>query len=185
MRRVMPVMAGLIAMRSLMQISVTVFLPVYLTNEGTSLWLAGAALSMVEGAGVVGALGGGWLSDRLGRRSVLAFGHVAAPAALLLFLLADGWVRIAMLPLIGVTLLTATPVMMAIVQEEFPRTRALANGTFLSLNYAIRSVAAVVFGIFGDAFGLRTAMLVAAATMVAGLPLVALLPGRHPADDAD
>ena len=46
---------------------------------------------------------------------------------------------------------------MALVQEQFPDSRALANGVYLSINFAIRSIAAVVYGAAGDAFGLSTA----------------------------
>ena len=176
MRGLMLLLGSMVILRSLMMMSVTTFLPVFLTEEGTNLWLAGAALSIVEGAGVLGAFAGGWISDRVGRRAVLAFGHLAAPLALLAFLAADGWVRIALLPVIGVTMLAIPPVLMAIVQEQFPDTRALANGTFLSMNFAIRSVAAIAFGAFGDAFGLSTAMLIAAFAMFGGLPLILLLP---------
>jgi FSR family fosmidomycin resistance protein-like MFS transporter len=176
MRRLMAILSALMAVRSLMMTATAIFLPVYLTEQGSSLWLAGAALSIVEGAGFAGALAGGWLSDRIGRRAVLFASHVAAPAALFLFLAADGWLRIAVLPLIGVTLLTVTPVLMAMVQEQFPESRALANGLFLSLNFAIRSTAAIVFGAFGDAFGLTTAMAVGGFAMFGGLPLIWLLP---------
>jgi FSR family fosmidomycin resistance protein-like MFS transporter len=179
MRRLMSVLAGLMMARSLMMMAVTIFLPLYLTDEGTSLWLAGAALAIVEGAGVVGALGGGWLSDRLGRRTVVVVSHLTAPALLFWFLVADGWLRILILPLIGLTLLSVTPVLMAIVQEEHPDSRALANGTYLSIAFAIRSIAAIVFGAFGDSFGFTTAMVVGAAAMLAGIPLIRLLPGRR------
>jgi FSR family fosmidomycin resistance protein-like MFS transporter len=64
---------------------------------------------------------------------------------------------------------------MALVQERFPETRALANGVYLSLNFAIRSLAAISFGAVGDAFGLSTAMLVAAFATFGGLPLIWLL----------
>ena len=131
MRRFMLVIAGLTTMRSMMMLSVTVFLPLYLTETGSSIWLAGAALSIVEAAGVAGAFGGGWISDHIGRKAVLVFGHFIAPIALLLFLAADGWVRIAMLPVIGVSLLAVPPVVMALVQEQAPRSRALANGFYL------------------------------------------------------
>ncbi|HSR44370.1 MAG TPA: MFS transporter [Acidimicrobiia bacterium] len=176
MRGVMGLLAALVAVRSMMMMAVTIFLPVFLTDEGTNLWLAGAALSIVEGAGVAGAFAGGWMSDRLGRRTILLFGHLAAPAALLLFLVAEGWVRIALLPIIGFTLLAIPPVLMALVQEQFPDSRALANGVFLSVNFAIRSVAAVVYGAVGDAFGLSTAMVVAAIAVFGGVPLIWLLP---------
>ena len=175
MRGFMALLAGLIAVRSMMMMSITIFLPIFLTDEGSSIWLAGAALSIVEAAGIAGALAGGWLSDHVGRRAVLIFGHVAAPSALLLFVATDGWVRIALLPVIGFTLLAIPPVLMALVQERFPETRALANGVFLSINFAIRSLAAVSFGAAGDAFGLSTAMVVAAFATFGGLPLIWVL----------
>lgn len=176
MRGVMGLLASLIAVRSLMMMSVTIFLPVFLTEEGTNLWLAGAALSIVEGAGVAGAFAGGWMSDRFGRKAILTFGHVAAPTALLVFLAVEGWMRIALLPVIGFTLLSIPPVLMAVVQEQFPETRALANGVFLSANFAIRSVAAIAYGAVGDAFGLSTAMVIAAVAAFGGVPLIWLLP---------
>jgi FSR family fosmidomycin resistance protein-like MFS transporter len=175
MRTVMVLLAALVALRSMMMMAATVFLPVFLTGEGTNPWLAGAALSIVEAAGVVGAFSGGWISDRIGRKAVLVFGHVAAPAFLLLFLEASGWLRIALLPLIGVTLLTIPPVLLAFVQESFPATRALANGVFLSLNFAIRSLAAVGYGAVGDAVGLNGAIVIAAVAMLGGLPVIWLL----------
>ncbi|MCP4309615.1 MAG: MFS transporter, partial [bacterium] len=86
MRGIMLVLAGLVAVRSMMMMAVTIFLPLFLTEEGSSIWLAGAALSIVEAAGIAGAFTGGWISDHVGRRTVLIFGHLTAPIALLLFL---------------------------------------------------------------------------------------------------
>jgi FSR family fosmidomycin resistance protein-like MFS transporter len=175
MRGMMTILAGLIAVRSLMMMSITIFLPIFLTEEGSNIWLAGAALSIVEAAGIAGALAGGWVSDHIGRRAVLVFGHVAAPTALLLFLAADGWVRIALLPMIGLTMLSIPPVILALVQEQFPETRALANGVYLSISFAIRSIAAVSFGAVGDALGLGAAMTIAALAAFGGLPLIWIL----------
>lgn len=175
MRRFMLVLAALTGMRSMMMLAATVFLPLYLTESGSSIWLAGAALSIVEAAGVAGAFAGGWISDHIGRRAVLIFGHITAPAALLLFLVADGWVRIAALPLIGLSLLAVPPVIMALVQEQAPKSRALANGLYLSMSMGIRSIAAVGYGAFADRFGLETAMVMGAIAMIGGLPLIWLL----------
>lgn len=125
---------------------------------------------------MVGAFAGGWMSDRFGRKAILVFAHIAAPTTLLAFLAAEGSMRIALLPVIGLTLLSIPPVLMALVQEQFPDTRALANGVFLSANFAIRSVAAIAYGAVGDAFGLSTAMTIAAIATFGGLPLIWLLP---------
>jgi hypothetical protein len=64
---------------------------------------------------------------------------------------------------------------MALVQEQAPRSRALANGFYLSSTMVIRSIAAVGYGAFADRFGLETAMITAAITMFGGLPLAWLL----------
>lgn len=178
MRHLMTILAGMMILRSLMMTATSLFLVVYLINEGSSEWVAGAALSIFEGAGVAGALGGGWVSDHIGRRAVVYASHIASPLALFLFLATDGWVRIAVLPLIGVTLLSVTPVFMAMVQEEFPESRALANGMYLSVHYAIRTVATIGFGALGDAFGLTTAMVIAGLAMLGAIPLIWLLPQR-------
>jgi FSR family fosmidomycin resistance protein-like MFS transporter len=175
MRGLMVLLAGMIVVRSLMMMSVTTFLPLYLTDTGRSHWLSGAALSIVEAAGIAGAMAGGWVSDHIGRRAVLIFGFSTAPVALLLFLAADGVTQLALLPVIGVTLLSVPPVLMALVQEQVPESRALANGVYLSLSFAIRSVAAIAFGAVGDAFGLSTAMTIGALAMFLGLPLIWLL----------
>lgn len=172
MRSLMLPLGALVSLRSMMVMATTLFLPLYLTQGGASLWLAGAALSIVEAAGIAGAFAGGWISDHVGRRAVMILGQIAAPVALLAFLAADGWVQVAILPIIGFSLLAVPPVMMALVQEQFPESRALANGVFLSMNFAIRSVAAIAYGFFGDAFGLSTSMYIAAAAMFAGLPLI-------------
>jgi FSR family fosmidomycin resistance protein-like MFS transporter len=172
MRATMLLLGALVAVRSMMMMATTLFLPLYLTEEGASLWLAGAALTIVEAAGIAGAFAGGWISDHVGRRVVMVLGQIVAPIALVAFLAADGWVRVAILPIIGFSLLSVPPVLMALVQERFPESRALANGLYLSMNFAIRSIAAIVYGVFGDAFGLSTSMYIAAAAMFVGLPLI-------------
>jgi FSR family fosmidomycin resistance protein-like MFS transporter len=172
MRRTMLLLGALVSLRSMMVMATTIFLPLYLTEQGASLWVAGAALSIVEAAGIAGALAGGWISDHVGRRAVMILGQIVAPLALIAFLAADGWVRVAILPIIGLSLLAVPPVVMALVQERFPDSRALANGVFLSMNFVIRSIAAIAYGAFGDAFGLSTSMYIAAAAMFVGLPLI-------------
>jgi FSR family fosmidomycin resistance protein-like MFS transporter len=175
MRRTMLLLGALVSLRSMMVMATTIFLPLYLTEQGANLWVAGAALSIVEAAGIAGAFTGGWMSDHVGRRAVMVLGQIVAPLALIAFLAADGWVRVAILPVIGFSLLAVPPVLMALVQEKFPETRALANGVYLSMNFVIRSIAAIAYGVFGDAFGLSTSMYIAAAAMFLGLPLIWLI----------
>jgi MFS transporter, FSR family, fosmidomycin resistance protein len=75
-------LSGVVISRSFMMAAATIYLPLFLREEGSSLWLAGASLSILEAAGVVGALLGGSASDVLGRRRVLAASILAAPPLL-------------------------------------------------------------------------------------------------------
>lgn len=169
-------LVAIIAARSLLAMSLATFLPTFLTEEGAELWFAGVSLSLMEAAGVIGALMGGSISDRLGRRRVLVVMSLAAPLMALLFLNLEGWARIPTLLFLGLTLLSTIPVLMALVQERTPGGRALANGIFQALNFVITSLAVVLVGTVADRFGLRTAYLASALVMLAGLPFVFLLP---------
>jgi len=185
MRFLMVPLAGVLAAQALLTAAVTVYLPVFMTEQGASLWIAGASLTIVEAAGVAGALSGGALSDRLGRRPVLVIAMVVSPLAMGLLLLLDGWVMFPVLLVLGFSALATTPVVMAMVQERFPEFRALANGIYMAVSFTIAIVGTVVLGALGDWAGLRTAYAVAAVGMLLGVPLLRLLPhegGRREED---
>jgi FSR family fosmidomycin resistance protein-like MFS transporter len=168
--------ATVVTARALLFAAITTFLPTFLTEEGSSLWLAGASLSVMQAAGVAGALAGGVVSDRFGRRRVVLLMTLAAPLAVLAFLNVGGWLHFPLLLLIGLTLLSTGPVMMALVQERARENRALANGIFMALNFITMSLAVVLVGALGDRFGLRAAIYTSALVMLAGLPFVFWLP---------
>jgi FSR family fosmidomycin resistance protein-like MFS transporter len=176
MRPVLLPLAGIILLRAFIHSSLTIYLPIFLTEEGADLWFAGAALSILQAAGVAGALIGGSVSDRLGRRTVLFISMAAAPAFMFLFLSVHGLGQIIMLVVLGFLVISTTPVMMAMVQESFPQNRALANGAYMSLSFVMRSGAVVLLGILGDHLGLRRAFTSSAVVMLLGLPLLFLLP---------
>jgi FSR family fosmidomycin resistance protein-like MFS transporter len=179
LRKMGPVMmplTGIIAVRVFMLSALITYLPTFLTEEGSGFWLAGASLSLYEGAGVAGALCGGWISDHLGRRFVLLVSMVTAPLFMLLFVILDGWIRFLVLPVLGFTALSIAPVIMALVQESFPENRAFANGVYMSLSFGLRSAAVLAVGAFGDFQGLSAAFLTSAGLMLLGIPLVFRLP---------
>jgi FSR family fosmidomycin resistance protein-like MFS transporter len=176
MRPVLVPLAFLLAARAFLVSALTIFLPTLMSREGAALWLAGGALSVLQAAGTVGALLGGSLSDRLGRRMILAISMAASPLLTLLFLAVQGWLRVPVLLLLGFALLSTTPVIMAIVQESFPQNRALANGIYMAVSFLLNAVTVVAVGVLGDAFGLRAAFAISAGVALIGLPLVWRLP---------
>jgi FSR family fosmidomycin resistance protein-like MFS transporter len=171
----LPWLVGIVTLRGFLSASMTTYLPVLLTDEGTTLWLAGVSLALLEAAGVVGALVGGSISDRLGRRRVLYASLMVTPFLMLAFLAVGGWARMPLLLLMGFTALSITPVIMALVQESFPENPALANGMYMSLSFLIRSGAVVVVGLMGDGWGLRTAFAVTAVMPLVGVPVLLMM----------
>lgn len=167
-------LVGIIVVRAFMVSALTTYLPIFLSEEGAELWFAGVSLSILEAAGVVGALFGGMLSDRLGRRLVLAMSLLTTSLFMFAFLAVEGWARFPLLLLMGFSALAITPVIMALVQESFPRNRALANGVYMALNFLLRSGVIVVMGAMGDLFGMRLTFAVSAVMPLLGLPFILL-----------
>jgi FSR family fosmidomycin resistance protein-like MFS transporter len=179
MRPLLVPLVGIIAARVFTLAALTTYLPLFLTEGGASLWFAGMSLTLLEAAGVVGALVGGSLSDLLGRRLVIFVAMLATPLFMLAFLATDSWIRLPLLLILGFTSLSVAPVIMALVQESTPDNRALANGVYMALSFVIRSLAVVALGVMGDLYSLRWAFAATAVIPLLGLPLVFALPGRR------
>jgi len=178
-RRLLAVLIGIIVIQVFMSSALVTYLPILLHDEGESFWLASVSLSVLQAAGVVGALFGGTLSDRLGRRRMLSLSILPTSFFMFLFLTASGWVRFPLLLILGLTSLSITPVVMAIVQESFPNNRSLANGFYMALSFLIRSSAVLITGRLGDLFGMHTAFAVCAVIPLLGLPLLRFLPVKR------
>lgn len=179
MRSLMLPLAVLIVARGFMTSALAIYLPTFLSEEGADLWLAGASLSILEGAGVVGAMLGGSISDRVGRRGVLFASMLATPFLMFLFLAAKGWLRFPLLVAMGFATVATVPVIIALVQESFPENPALANGAYMALRFLLRSGVVVVAGVLGDMFDLRLAFAIGGVLPLLGLPALLLLPGRR------
>ncbi|MEE8567017.1 MAG: MFS transporter [Anaerolineales bacterium] len=179
MRPVMMPLVGIIIVRVFMNSALTTFLPIFLIEQGADLWFAGASLTILQAAGVLGAMLGGSISDRLGRRLVLFISLMTTPIFMFVFLAVSGWAQITILPLLGLTSISVTPVLLALVQENFPENRALANGIYMALGFTLRSGAVVVMGALGDLFSLRQAFTASAVLMLLGVPLILLLPSER------
>ncbi len=183
-RRVFPALLWILVAKAFMAVAITTYLPIFMRDQlQTSLWLAAAALSILEGAGVVGALLTGTLSDRFGRAHVLLFVFITAPLFLALFLFGPTWMIVPALIALGLTAISPTPVLMAIVQDQFPEHRAVANGLFMFANFLSRAGALWVIGLVADGYGLVIAFVWAGVLALGGIPAVFWLPKRASVDD--
>ena len=135
-----PLMAPLLTLTAVWALLVSArmtFLPTFLIQEGESIWFAGIALTVQTAVGWVGALAGGAISDRVGRRVVVFASMASAAVLMLVFLAISGWPRLLILMLMGLTGPATRTVLMALVQENCPNNRAMANGMFLAISFIL------------------------------------------------
>ncbi|HKL00523.1 MAG TPA: MFS transporter [Desulfotignum sp.] len=177
-RHVLAPLSGILAARACMHASMGIFLGVFVEQQTGSLWYGGAALALYEAFGVAGVLSAGTLSDWMGRRKVLFWALVTAPAALLAFVYAPGVFKIPLMLVVGFSVLSTTPVMLAIVQENAGKNPSAANGLFMMVSFSVRSLAVVVVGGIGDAAGMENMFAVSALAGFFALPFLIKLSDR-------
>lgn len=171
-------LSAIVIVRGFMHASLTAFLPLYIMQETADVWLAGISLSLFEAAGVVGILTIGTLSDRFGRRNMLLFSLVIAPISLLVFVNSPSWLQFPALIITGLTLLSTTPVMLAMIQEATEDGSSSANGLFMMISFLARSAVVVVVGFMADHIGLERTYILSAVLGLLGIPAILMLPGK-------
>jgi FSR family fosmidomycin resistance protein-like MFS transporter len=181
MRHILMPLSVILVARGFMHASMASFLPTFIKTETGNLWQAGFALTIYEFAGVVGIMTAGSLSDSVGRRKVLLISLVGAPVSLFLFTWTGGWIRLTSLLFTGFLLLSTTPVMLAMVQENARTSPAAANGLFMMMSFIARSAVVVIVGWWGDLFGLRTTYFISAAAGMSGIPFIFFLADKKKA----
>lgn len=175
-KRIMMPVAGLILTRSMMTASLTTYLPTFLTVQGRSVWMAGASLTILQAAGMVGVIIVGSLSDIYGRRSMLLISYIATPVLMILFISTNGIFQIFSLILLGFSSISVVPVLLAIVHENAAENRSFANGIYMALSFVLNALSILLVGVISDAINLRTTFMISAGLLPLGIPILWLLP---------
>jgi FSR family fosmidomycin resistance protein-like MFS transporter len=165
-------LAAIVIFRGFMHASLSTFLPLYIIRKTNDVWLAGISLSVFEAAGVAGIMTIGTLSDRFGRKKMLLFCLILAPISLLLFICNSGWLQFPFLILTGFSLLSTTPVMLAMIQEFSEDGSSSANGVFMMISFLARSAVVVLVGFVADQLGLEKTYILCAIVGFLSIPFV-------------
>ena len=179
LRRHGPVLAviWLIAViRGIISLSFILFLPLLMRERGQSLIVGATAVFLFGGIGAIGGFAGGILSDRVGRRAILAASFIMSPPLLFLFTQTTSpWGMVA-LALGGATLYLGAPVNVAMAQEMLPRRASLASSMVTGLAWGIAGVSLTLVGAVADRIGLTGTLTASLALALPCLVCVALLP---------
>jgi MFS transporter, FSR family, fosmidomycin resistance protein len=176
LRHVLLPIAGVIGTRTFVSVCLATYLPTFLTREGESILQAGGALSILMLAGAIGSFATGTVSDRFGRRRVLAFVLLLSPLLMFVFLAMHGWMILPVLFVLGFMANSTSPVLMAMVQESASDHPATANGVYMALEFVGGAIITVIVGVLADALGLRMAFGISAVIALLGTPFVLLMP---------
>ncbi len=165
-------LAGFILFQAVAKSALTLYLPVYLTGQGSSLWYAGISLSVLQFFGVVGTFCAGNLSDRIGRRKTLLLSSVATVLFMGLFVWSNNIIPLAVL---GLFLLASGPVLLAKTQDIATNMPTFMNSMYMFINFGVSSVAVFAVGLLGDKLGLQTTYIIAAFFCLGTIPLAWLV----------
>lgn len=175
-RHVMVPLFFLLVSRGLTLPVIISYLPVYLVGEGMSPARAGLWLVALEAVGTAGAFVGGGLSDRLGRKPLIALCMGVAPLAMLAFVYAGPVLRYFILPVLGVSVFSSAPVLLAVLQDNATRYRSTATGFYMATTYGVAALMIVFSGRLADLLGFDAALTVCAIGAMAFLPALFFLP---------
>jgi len=172
-------LVGVAGMRSMTQSGLNTFLPLYLTSElGLSSALVGLYLSVAQTAGLVSTPLAGTISDRSGRKKVIAAGLLSTSAVLVcLAYFKVTWMFIAVLALLGFFLYAIRPVIWAWVLDIGPKEM---GGTMVSAFSGAQSVfsslSPVLCGVIADRWGIVAAFYFLAGTILVANFIVLAIP---------
>ncbi|MDF2875916.1 MAG: fsr 2 [Sporomusa sp.] len=149
------------ALRSWMQVALPTFLPVALAGAGQPPSVAASMLTVFLLSGACGALFGGWLGDRIGRKAGVIGSLLLCLPVTYLFLcdISPSFVSYSLLALSGALIQSTAPTSVVWAQELIPGNAAMASGMMLGLSFGLGGVGAAITGGLGDHIGIESALL--------------------------
>lgn len=173
--KVILIIFGITFFTSMVKSAITYYLPTYLYSSGEDLWFSGIALSIVQFAGAAGTFTSGTISDHIGRKNTLLITTILTPIMMWLFILSEGVFTLILLVVLGFFLISANPVLLAMVQELKVTMPSFINGVYFGITFVTGAIAVLLIGLLADVFGLTTTYMICATIAVFAVPVVLLL----------
>jgi MFS family permease len=152
------------------------FLPFVLTAKGASVPTVGVALTLVFAGGAAGKLVCTFVGARIGTVPTVWLTETVTAAGMLALLPLPLEAAMLLLPVIGVALNGTSSVLYGSVPDLVDAAkRARAFGVYYTGTIGASAAAPALYGLLGDAVGIPSALMAAAAVVLLTLPLTLLL----------
>ena len=152
--------------------ALTLYLPVYLTQQGESLWYAGISLSVLQFFGVLGTFCAGNISDRIGRQTTLVIAALGSVLAMALFVYNN---NIVLLAFLGFFIFASGPVLMAAIQDVDSHMPTFMNSMYMFINFGVGALVVFLMGMLGDLIGLQATYQVCVVAALGAIPVALLV----------
>ncbi|MEJ2488227.1 MAG: MFS transporter [Sulfurovaceae bacterium] len=170
------IMGGYMFFQSAMKMATTLYLAVYLTEHGFSLWYASISLSVLQFFGVIGTFLSGSISDKIGRQNMLVLTSIGSAISMGLFLFSDNiYTLFPILALLGIFMFSSGPILLAVIHEIDTKMPIFMNSLYMSINFSISSIVVLLMGYFGDVIGLDKTYMTATILAFFAIPFALLL----------
>ena len=156
-KRLFVFLASFILFNTMLKSSLTLYLPIYLVQNGDSLWLAGISLSILQFAGVIGVLYSGKISDKIGRNKTLIYSSLGAIVFMALFLYQN---NILILGVLGLFVFAPAPVLMSLVQDTETDMPTFMHSIYMGINFGLSSISVLFIGLMSDKIGLNNTFMI-------------------------
>ncbi len=154
---------------------ITSFMPSYFYAKGEGIFKSNLFTTYMLLPGLIAQPLGGYISDYLGRKRVIAFGYITSSVLLLLFLM---YPVLFLLILMGFFIFLTIPVRYAFVIDVAGEKAATGVGVMLTFSLMLASLAPTFIGFLIDKFGFENAFrVIAFIGIAAGVIVLALKEG--------
>jgi len=154
-----------------MKMATTLYLAVYLTQNGFSIWYASIALSVLQFFGVIGTFLSGSFSDKIGRQKMLVLSSVGSAFSMSAFLYCQNiYTMFGVLAILGLFIFSSSPVLLAVIHEVDTNMPTFINSVYMSINFSISSIVVFSMGYFGDSLGLDFTYMIASIMAFFAIP---------------
>lgn len=141
------------ALRAFVMFALITLMPLIWSAQGGSLTVGASLITVVLVVGIVGNLGGGWLSDKIGSRFILVASLLATAALTAIFITASGsWLWL-IGGALGIVLFTTLPLTILIAQDTLPENPSFGAGMALGLANGLGAIGVIAVGPVAATYG--------------------------------
>ncbi len=172
MRGGFPLLLAIGVIDSATRMGFLTFLPFLLRAKGAAVPEIGGALTLVFAGGAAGKLACGFLGARRGILATVLITEGATAAGIIALLALPLGPALALLPVIGIALNGTSSVLYGTVPDLVgDRQRETAFGVFYTGTIGAGALSPALYGLLGDAIGLKPALVLVAGAVLLTLPL--------------